>query len=162
VICASVVAFPLIYDFSKLGGGVTRFIDSMFIFTCVLFTMFSLHFKRTSLLLFNYDIDKDLQIIKRVAVRPEKAHTLTSSVEAPSEKRYGISSKNPFDAVKSKNLITRRQVCKEQMTHWSKVLRHTEAMMLVTFEDTNLNRPDAPARGAIYPTSVPVSSTDPC
>ena len=160
VVCATVVAFPLIYDFSKLGGGVTRFIGSMFIFVTILFTICSIHLKRTVLLLFNYDIDKDLQIVKLVAVRPERIQTLTSLAEAPSEKRYGISSKNPFDAVKSKNLITRRQVCKEQMVHWSAVLRHTEAMMLVVYEDANLNKQDVGLRSAVYPTAVPVPSND--
>jgi hypothetical protein len=47
------------------------------------------------------------------------------------------------------------------MTHWSKVLLHTEAMMLVTFEDTYLSGPDVYVRSAVYPTSVPVTSTEP-
>jgi hypothetical protein len=52
----------LVHDYSKLGGELTRFIDSMFVFVCVIFTMFSLHLKRAGLLLSKYDIDKDLKL----------------------------------------------------------------------------------------------------
>lgn len=161
MIVASAVAFPLIFDYKNLGGGMTRFIESMFVFVCVFFTMLSLHLKRTALLLFNYDIDKDLQIVKRASVRPEKLQRVKSLLEVPSDMKFGTTSRNPFEVVKSKNLITRRQVCKDQISHWSKVLSHTEAMMLVVFDEADHNRLDVAMRCAVTSTLVPVSSNEP-
>jgi hypothetical protein len=106
-------------------------------------TLCCLHGTRTRLLLLNFDIDKTHQYVKRRnAVSPlvSKAEfkKQSSIIRTLADSQYGGSSQNPFEAVKSRNLITRRQVCKEQLTHWSKVLRHTEAMMLVQAEDESV------------------------
>jgi hypothetical protein len=78
----------------------------------------------------------------------------------PSEKKYGISNTNPFDAVKTKNLLNRREVCREQVTHWSGTLRHTEAMMLMQAdnETTAAGLPDqtngSEARGQVKESTI--------
>ena len=68
----------------------------------------------------------------------------SSILKMLSENEFGGSRQNPFEAVKTKSLISRRQTCREQIQHWSKVLRHTEAMMLVQAEDESV----APASGS--------------
>ena len=62
----------------------------------------------------------------------------SSILKALSENEFGGAQRNPFEAVKTKSLIGRRQICREQILHWSKVLGHTEAMMLVQAEDESV------------------------
>jgi hypothetical protein len=138
-----IIAFPLIFMLPGIDGGTRQFICSTSIFLVLFCTLCCLHGTRTRLLLLNFDIDKTHQYVKRRnAVSPlvSKAEfkKQSSIIRTLADSQYGGSSQNPFEAVKSRNLITRRQVCKEQLTHWSKVLRHTEAMMLVQAEDESV------------------------
>ena len=82
----------------------------------------------------------------------------SSIIRTLADSQYGGSALNPFDAVKSKNLITRRQVCKEQMVHWSTVLRHTEAMMLVQAEDESVTPPYVRQSGSWIPPAILIHS----
>lgn len=105
--------------------------------------MCCLHGTRIRLLLLNYDIDKDHNYFKKVhSVSPlvsmSEFKKQSSLIRTLADSQYGGSAQNPFEAVKSKNLITRRLVCKEQIVHWSQILRHTEAMMLVQAEDESV------------------------
>ena len=82
----------------------------------------------------------------------------SSILKMLSENEFGGSRQNPFEAVKTKSLISRRQTCREQIQHWSKVLRHTEAMMLVQAEDESV-APASASHGHGLPFLVPFNGS---
>ena len=138
-----IISFPLIFNLPDMTGGTRQFICSTSVFLSVFCTMCCLHGTRIRLLLLNYDIDKDHNYFKKVhSVSPlvsmSEFKKQSSLIRTLADSQYGGSAQNPFEAVKSKNLITRRLVCKEQIVHWSQILRHTEAMMLVQAEDESV------------------------
>ena len=105
-------------------------------------TLCCLHGTRSVFLLLNYDIDVDHQFSKRInSVSPVNSATISTlkasvdEAQPPVEDMFGGSERNPFEAVQSRNLDYRRQVCKQQIAHWSKKHNHTEAMMLVADDE---------------------------
>ena len=151
-----IISFPLICTLPNISGALRQFITSTGIFLSVYSTIVILHGRRAAQLLLNYDIDRDHQLTKKkIAVTPLNSKVefqrQSSILKMLSENEYGGSRQNPFEAVKTKSLISRRQTCREQILHWSKVLRHTEAMMLVQAEDESV----APSAGHCAPILVP-------
>lgn len=151
-----IITFPLICTLPNISGATRQFITSTGIFLSVYSTIVILHGRRAAQLLLNYDIDRDHQLTKKkIAVTPLNSKAefqrQSSILKMLSENEYGGSRQNPFEAVKTKSLISRRQTCREQILHWSKVLRHTEAMMLVQAEDESV----APSAGHCAPILVP-------
>ena len=84
-----------------------------------------------------YDIDKDHHIAKRrlSATNLTKVSMKISKDGVATSQYGGSSDMNPFEAVKTKNLLNRRKTCREQVTHWSELLRNTEMMMLMQADD---------------------------
>ena len=115
---------------SNMEQGVNSVITSSCIFICVFGTFLCLHGNRTVLLLQNYDVDSHLHLRKRSSVFARSKWSSKENDRLP-ESVYGVSTMNPFEAVKSKNLLNRRQTCNEQVVHWTSVLRQTEALMLI-------------------------------
>lgn len=72
------------------------------------------------------------------------------------EMKYGVSSTNPFEAMKTKNLLNRREVCRDQATYWSGSLRHTEALMLMQAEvnDSVLEKSTTRENGSLKSTFI--------
>ena len=143
-----IITFPIICLLPDISGGTRQFITSTGIFFSVFSTILILHGRRAAQLLLNYDIDRDHQFTKKqISISPKNSKAefqrQSSILKMLSENEFGGSRQNPFEAVKTKSLISRRQTCREQIQHWSKVLRHTEAMMLVQAEDESV----APASG---------------
>ena len=91
---------------------------------------------RTIQLIQNYDIDSGLVLTKMTTHRSSEFSNdpTGNSYLAGAGSMYGGSSINPFEAVKTKNYLNRRQTCNEQIAHWTRVLRHTEALMLIQAE----------------------------
>ena len=88
------------------------------------------------LLLQGYDIDTHLHLSRKntnVSLN-DTSQTLAQQSFSTKEVNFGGYNINPYEAVKTKNLLNRRQTCKEQVTHWTGVLRQTEAEMLVQAE----------------------------
>lgn len=138
-----VITFPLICTLPNISAATRQFITSTGIFLSVYCTIVILHGRRAVLLLLNYDINADHQYTKKkIAVSPMSSKAefsrQSSILKALSENEFGGAQRNPFEAVKTKSLICRREICKEQIQHWSKVLGHTEAMMLVQAEDESV------------------------
>ena len=59
----------------------------------------------------------------------------SSQFRTMASSQFGGSAEDPYIAVKTENLSDRLEVCRIQHAHWSKVLQHTEAMMLFHAED---------------------------
>lgn len=147
VIVVAVVVFPLTYVAGPLTEGARELVISVGIFVAIFATMCSLYGWKVVLLVQGYDYDVLLQLSKKKLrgtvyatgqsdlAKVGDDSKIDSLLELPltplGEKKFGASNKNPFDAVKTKNLLNRREVCREQLTHWSGTLRHTEAMMLM-------------------------------
>lgn len=154
MITVAVVIFPLINTPSTISGYTKEFIQSVGIFVAIFATMGSLYGWKIVLLVQGYDYDVLLQLSKKVSkestvsVSTRKRSQTYSVSQVPgmpsqvtAERRYSVTI-NPFEAVKTKSLLKRREVCRGQVTQWSKNLRHTEAMMLMqahtdtTIDDT--------------------------
>ena len=121
----------MIIGVSNSGRSVTEgtkeFITSVGIFIAVLCTLCCLYRWRTVTLLLGYDIDTELRLVKvnfnrkttlPINVRLSLRSTESSSdhqTRAENDFRYGVSNINPFEAMKSKNLISRKQICYEQV-----------------------------------------------
>ena len=113
----------------SITEGTKEFIISIGIFLSVSCTLCSLYRWRTVTLLLGYDIDTELRLVKlnnnRRSTLPTNLRlslgTMGSSSDlqssAENEFRYGVSNVNPFEAMKSKNLISRKQTCYEQVSY---------------------------------------------
>lgn len=127
-----IVVIPLSAFLPIIVGGTKQLIISLGIFLVVLSFLSQLHSWSTCILLSGYDTNRDQQIVKRLS-KPSVAVILQmeEDVQFAATNCYGGSSNiNPFEAIKTKNLLSRRQTCREQLKHWSEVLRTTEALML--------------------------------
>jgi hypothetical protein len=107
------------------------------------------------LLIGGYDIDKDHQINKRDTSGKKvddvaKEITRKKSYSIPELSFGGASDINPYEAVKTKNLLNRRKTCREQIKHWSQVLWNTEMMMLVQADEMRS------AQGGIQSVNEPI------
>ena len=136
------------FDVAGLSGGKKELIGGVGIFISVFTTIIILHWSRTLLLVRGFDIDKDLVVTKRKGTFSKISATATKDISKSSvfdegkssvrtsqkEPLYGNSTINPFEAAKTKNLLNRRQTCRDQLTHWGNVLKNTEAMMLMQAE----------------------------
>jgi hypothetical protein len=134
---AAVIVFPLFYV-ADFNSGEKELVNSVGIFCAISATMCSLYGWKVILLLQGYDYDvrkvrRSKEFACATAQRSEREQS--SQAQQPSqvlvEKKYSASNSNPFDAVKTKNLLGRREVCREQVSHWLGTLHHTEAMMLM-------------------------------
>jgi hypothetical protein len=123
----------MMFNLPGIDGGTRQFICSTSTFLSVFCTLCCIHGTRSIFLLLNYDIDADHKFSKRINFVSPVVCSTNSVAEAEPipEDIYGGSAQDPFEAVKSRNLIIRRLVCKEQIAHWSKKHNHTEAMMLI-------------------------------
>ena len=136
VVGAAVIIIPLVSQSATIAQGTKELIISTSIFVCVFFTLTFLHGGRTILLLQGYDIDSVLVLMRK----PNRQLSVLSVANDQSSNNYtqnspyGGSALNPYEAVKTKNLLNRRQTCSEQITHWTDLLRHTEALMLIQAE----------------------------
>lgn len=129
------MVFPIVYLLPNITGSNRQTIVGGGIFVSVFSTICILHGSRTLLLFQGYDIDKDqnnvLRRRKLSTVQIDEMNKVRTGVSGSMESLYGVSMVNPYEAVKTKYLLNRRQICREQIIHWSTVLRSTEAMMLM-------------------------------
>ena len=91
------------------------------------------------LLLLNYDINKNHQVSKKkkfvAQISREEFKKQSSQCRTITQIQFGGSAEDPFIAVKTESLSDRLEVCRIQLALWSKVVQHTEAMMLFHAED---------------------------
>ena len=136
VVGTAVIIIPFVSQSATIAQGTKELIISTSIFVCVFVTFSFLHGVRTIHLLQGYDIDSGLILVKKpkrhLSIRTSD-HDQTSKVSIPGSP-YGGAALNPYEAVKTKNLLNRRQTCSDQIAHWTGVLRHTEALMLIQAE----------------------------
>jgi hypothetical protein len=116
-----VIVFPLFYV-ADLNSGEKELVNSVGIFCAIFATMCSLYGYKVILLVQGYDYDVLLQLSKKgkraaVSSTVQPTETPELSMTQPVEKKFGVSNLNPFDAVKTKNLLGRREVCREQVPH---------------------------------------------
>jgi hypothetical protein len=169
VIVLAVIVFPLTYSDSGISGGAKKLITSVGIFLAIMATMCSLYGWKVVKLLQGYDYDIFLHLSKkkkgtvssvkieqstrqtdgefkstRVSIQKGAAGDppLTTDINV---KKYGVSNTNPFEAAMTKNLLNRREICKEQIIHWNKTLRNTEAQMLMQDDNSSMSRDITPS-----------------
>ena len=134
VSCVAVVVVPLIF-LTSIDEGTRQLFTSVCIFVCIFTTILILHSWRSVQLLGGYDIDSHLELIRKSNPQiTDTLHSVTHHSGSQKDGYYGGNSLNPFEAVKTKNLLNRRQTCNEQVVHWTYLLRKTEALMLVQDE----------------------------
>ena len=135
VSCVAVVAIPLTTFVTSLEEGTRQLITSSCIYFCVIWTILILNTWRTVRLVWGYDIDLHLDYArKNTLMLVDTVHTVNQKSSSQKDDSYGGYHSNPFEAVKTKNLLNRRQTCKDQVVHWNGLLRQTEALMLVQEE----------------------------
>ena len=78
-------------------------------------------------------MDAQMYLRKNTSVMVRAKYNSQETARNP-ESIYGVSNLNPFEAVKTRNLLNRRQTCNEQVVHWTAMLRNTEALMLLEVE----------------------------
>lgn len=137
--CVAIICFPLITSLPGTSGGTKEFIRSTGTFISIFSTICILHGERAMLLLLNYDINKNHQVSKKkklvAEISKEEFKKQSFQFRTMSQSQFGGSAENPYIAIKTENLPDRLDVCRVQHAHWSKVLQHTEAMMLYHAED---------------------------
>jgi hypothetical protein len=133
----TIISFPMMFNLPGIDGGTRQFICSTSTFLSVFCTLCCLHGTRSIFLLLNYDIDSDHRFRKRIDFVSPVVDSTNSVAEAEPvpEDIFGGSAQDPFEAVKSRNLIIRRLVCKQQIAHWSMKHNYTEAMMLIADDE---------------------------
>lgn len=135
VTCVAVVVIPLSTLISSLEEGTRQLMTSSCIYFCVVWTTLVLHTWRTVRLVWGFDIDLHLDYARKNTItQGDTVHTVNQKSSSQKDDCYGGYTSNPFEAVKTKNLLNRRQTCKEQVVHWTGLLRQTEALMLVQEE----------------------------
>ena len=128
VSCVAVVAIPLTTFVTSLEEGTRQLITSSCIYFCVIWTILILNTWRTVRLVWGYDIDLHLDYArKNTLMLVDTVHTVNQKSSSQKDDSYGGYHSNPFEAVKTKNLLNRRQTCKDQVVHWNCLLRQTEA-----------------------------------
>ena len=139
LVCA--IIFPLMLMSPDTSGGSKEFIRSTGIFLAVLSNICILHGWRSVVLWLDFDIDPEHHLNRKNAVIPMLSIVCSgqgsSVMEGESTGESDLSSADckPFDAVKTRNLVSRRVICQDQVNYWSAKLHHTEAMMLAQAED---------------------------
>lgn len=107
-----------------------EFITSLGFFIVVAISIVQCYSCSTCMLLSGYDVSRDQQIVKRRS-STSIASQGVESIRFLGDNQYGGSSNvNPFEAIKTRNLLARKQTCEEQLRHWSEMLRNTEALMV--------------------------------
>ena len=129
IFCVGIIVIPLAAFLHIIDGSIKPLINSGGIFLIVLATISQLYLWSTYILMSGYDTNRDQQIVKQIR-KPSIAVILHMEDDVQGIHYGGSSNVNPFEAIKTKNLLSRRQTCREQLKHWAEVLRNTEALML--------------------------------
>ena len=129
IFCVGIIVIPLAAFLHIIDGSIKPLINSGGIFLIVLATISQLYLWSTYILMSGYDTNRDQQIVKQIR-KPSIAVILHMEDDVQGTHYGGSSNVNPFEAIKTKNLLSRRQTCREQLKHWAEVLRNTEALML--------------------------------
>lgn len=129
IFCVGTIVIPLTAFLHVVDGSIKQLISSGGIFLVILATITQLYSWSTYILISGYDTNRDQQIVKRIR-KPSIAVIIQMDDDMLASRYGGSSNVNPFEAIRTKNLLSRRQTCREQLKHWSEVLRNTEALML--------------------------------
>ena len=114
-----------------------EFIASLGFFIVVAIAIMQCYSCSTCMLLSGYDVNRDHQIIKRRSSISTASHGVTSGRSFGDSQYGGSTYFHPVEAMKSRNLMTRKQTCEEQLKYWSDLLRNTEALMVSQADNGN-------------------------
>ena len=121
----------------QIDDSSVEFIESLGFFIVVAIAIVQCYSCSTCMLLSGYDVNRDHQIIKRRPSISTASHGVTSSRSFGDSQYGGSTYVHPVEAMKTRNLLTRKQTCEEQVKYWSDLLRNTEALMVSQAENGN-------------------------